>query len=252
MLRWARQNRRLSFVLAMTGESLPPPVITKLAGLSKLGSIGLCHEVLERCDDAQKRRFSQAPFVRAECPTYGLRELPRLIGGGQIVPIVASLVAGQIHGSPLCLIGDQALAAAEPLIIHRAALRLGKTESAQKKSFQEAVRSGAWGAIDSLKLADKAILPLIDYAGSRAREKTLRGQLMRQCDRRLHWVNKACEQSFKRVEPLEEGQAPALVFLDLLPLIIKKLDDDRARRLGAILATPLGAQIFGVSPALVL
>jgi hypothetical protein len=250
MTRWARLNRRLSFVLTL--PQIPPEesdlkrIIRRAALHSRKSSIGLTRANLSNYDAAEQGRLKKTPFTLAELPTYKLQEIQRRIGGRLNPGLLSGALTAFIHGVPLCLSTDELVADAEHLSCARFTFK--NPGDSQAERLHEMVRGSLPKLIDSYTLAEKPLLSLLDLAKENARPTTLQNKLRRTLEVRRRWFEKNVTRNMKMLKDAGEGDEVAMLAIDILPLIITRLTKEHARPLAEALSTPLGAMTLGLLP----
>ncbi|MDF1663811.1 MAG: hypothetical protein P1V97_18720 [Planctomycetota bacterium] len=250
LTRWARLNRRLSFVLAVPQQSPSDIEFKKLARRAQLhsrkSSIGLTKANIVGYVEEQKTRLTKNPFTFAELPTYGLLDVQRAIGGRLAPGLVSGTLAALIHGVPMCLSDHSLVEEAKHLACARFTFRNPGEKQAER--LQEMIRASMPKLIDSYTLAEKPLLTLLDMAKQNARPTTLQNKLRRMLETRRRWFEKNVTRNMKMLKPAEEKDKVAMLALDILPLIVARINTDNALELAQALTTPLGSMALGMLP----
>lgn len=250
LTRWARLNRRLSFVLAVPqqapGDNDFKTLARRAALHSRKSSIGLTKANIVQYKDDQKARLLKTPFTFAEIPTYALLDVQRVIGGRLSPGLVSGTLAALIHGVPLCLSDASLVKDAKHLSCARFTFR--NPGDKQGERLQEMIRGSVPKLIDSYTLAEKPLLTLLDMAKQNARPTTLQNKLRRMLDTRRRWFEKNVTRTLKMLKPAEENDKVAMLAMDILPLIVARINKDNAAELAQALTTPLGSMVLGMLP----
>jgi hypothetical protein len=250
MTRWARLNRRLSFVLALPAQAPSEPELKKIIRLAALqsrkSSIGLTRSNLSAYSDEQRARLNKPPFTLAELPTYALRDLQRVIGGRLPAGLLSGALTALIHGVPFCLSSDHLIDQARHLCCARFSFK--NPGDRQEERLHEMIRASIPKLIDSYTLAEKPLLSLLDLAKENARPTTLQNKLRRLLEVRRRWFEKNVTRNMKMLKQAEEGDQVAMMAVDVLPLIITRLGTGNLETLIEALTTPLGTMTLGMLP----
>lgn len=253
MCRWARLKSRLGFVLALPPRQGSEDSISRLlknvASMNRPGLVGVTRSDLEAWP-AHEGRLTRSPFAVAELPTRDVRHLRNALNRRLSPGLLDAALAALVHGVPM-LVTDPARFA-ELEVLTTLPLRRVRGDDEPGKRLRDFCRALEGGLVESYASAEKPMLTLLDLESGKARRATLKNTLKRHIDARSRRARRSADHASVKslLRVAEEGETADVLILDLLPLILMRLEAEDFRRTVEALATPLGVLSLGLLPVL--
>jgi hypothetical protein len=252
MTRWARSQRRLSFIFIPPLQALDDrdlrDLLERARSYGRRAPIGITRQSLSNLQDSQRRILTRAPFTIAELPTQGLKTIARHTGGRIAPELIHGALAALVYGVPLVAADAPTFDAGRHLATMYAGFDNEREDLGRR--FPDLLKESAGRIVETYSLAEKPILTMLDMSKARARDATLKGNLRRQVEMRRSWLERQLHKSHRNLQVKQDNGV--IANLDLLPLILLRLEGPPFLELVEALTTPLGAMALGVCPFLTL